>query len=74
MSKYVVFDFVSSNVKAVSEIHLFSITTVCVPSILSDSSMPKAERNKIAIGAAGLLLGLVVCAAGLLYYRKTSRG
>ncbi|XP_031426054.1 rano class II histocompatibility antigen, A beta chain-like [Clupea harengus] len=39
-----------------------------------DSSMPKAERNKIAIGAAGLLLGLVVCAAGLLYYRKTSRG
>ncbi|KAL2092129.1 hypothetical protein ACEWY4_011927 [Coilia grayii] len=39
-----------------------------------DSSMPEAERNKVVIGAAGLMLGLVVCAAGLLYYRKTSQG
>ncbi|XP_076126135.1 rano class II histocompatibility antigen, A beta chain-like isoform X2 [Alosa pseudoharengus] len=39
-----------------------------------DSSMPESERNKVAIGAAGLVLGLVVCAAGLLYYRKKSQG
>ena len=69
-----VFDFLSSNVKAVSEIRLFSITTVCVPSILSDSSMPKAERNKIAIGAAALVLGLIVTAAGFIYYKTKSRG
>ncbi|XP_041957525.1 H-2 class II histocompatibility antigen, A-S beta chain-like [Alosa sapidissima] len=39
-----------------------------------DSSMPKSERNKVAIGAAGLVLGLMVCAAGQLYYRKKSQG
>ncbi|KAG5277175.1 hypothetical protein AALO_G00114440 [Alosa alosa] len=39
-----------------------------------ESSMPEAERNKVAIGAAGLVLGLVVSATGLLYYRKTSQG
>ncbi|XP_041956244.1 rano class II histocompatibility antigen, A beta chain-like isoform X4 [Alosa sapidissima] len=39
-----------------------------------DSSMLESERNKVAIGAAGLVLGLVVCTAGLLYYRKKSQG
>ncbi|XP_062383711.1 rano class II histocompatibility antigen, A beta chain-like [Sardina pilchardus] len=39
-----------------------------------EPSMDEAERNKMAIGAAGLVLGLVVCAAGLLYYRKSSQG
>ncbi|XP_063050202.1 rano class II histocompatibility antigen, A beta chain-like [Engraulis encrasicolus] len=37
-----------------------------------DSSMPEPERNKIAIGAAGLVLGLVVTAAGFIYYKKKS--
>ncbi|XP_062383702.1 rano class II histocompatibility antigen, A beta chain-like isoform X2 [Sardina pilchardus] len=39
-----------------------------------ESTMPEGERNKMAIGAAGMVLGLVVCAAGLLYYRKSSQG
>ncbi|XP_076126454.1 H-2 class II histocompatibility antigen, E-S beta chain-like [Alosa pseudoharengus] len=39
-----------------------------------DSSMPEPERNKIAIGAAGLVLGLIVTAAGFIYYRTKARG
>ncbi|XP_076153125.1 rano class II histocompatibility antigen, A beta chain-like [Alosa pseudoharengus] len=39
-----------------------------------DSSMPEPEKNKVAIGSAALVLGLVICAAGLLYYRKKSQG
>ncbi|XP_062383704.1 rano class II histocompatibility antigen, A beta chain-like isoform X2 [Sardina pilchardus] len=38
-----------------------------------ESTMPEAERNKMAIGAAGMVLGLVVFAAGLLYNRKSSQ-
>ncbi|XP_063050186.1 H-2 class II histocompatibility antigen, E-S beta chain-like [Engraulis encrasicolus] len=38
------------------------------------SSMPEPERNKIAIGAAGLVLGLIIAAAGFIYYKKKSGG
>ncbi|XP_063051553.1 rano class II histocompatibility antigen, A beta chain-like [Engraulis encrasicolus] len=38
-----------------------------------DSSMPEPERNKIAIGAAGLVLGFVVTAAGFINYKRKSR-
>ncbi|CAB1334651.1 unnamed protein product [Coregonus sp. 'balchen'] len=36
------------------------------------SSIPESERNKMVIGACGLLLGVVFIAAGLIYYRKKS--
>ncbi|XP_031426012.2 H-2 class II histocompatibility antigen, E-S beta chain-like [Clupea harengus] len=39
-----------------------------------DPSMPEPERNKIAIGAAALVLGLIVTAAGFIYYKTKSRG
>ncbi|XP_016401323.1 H-2 class II histocompatibility antigen, I-E beta chain-like [Sinocyclocheilus rhinocerous] len=39
-----------------------------------DPSPPEAERNKIAIGASGLVLGIVLAAAGLIYYKKKSAG
>ncbi|XP_045062916.1 H-2 class II histocompatibility antigen, A-S beta chain isoform X2 [Coregonus clupeaformis] len=38
-----------------------------------DPSLPKSEKNKIVIGACGLLLGVVFVAAGLTY-RMTSTG
>ncbi|XP_018977783.1 H-2 class II histocompatibility antigen, E-S beta chain-like [Cyprinus carpio] len=39
-----------------------------------DPSLPESERNKIAIGASGLVLGIVLAAAGLIYYKKKSAG
>jgi len=36
--------------------------------------MPEPERNKIAIGASGLVLGIIIAAAGLIYYKKKSTG
>uniref|UniRef100_A0A7N6AYC2 Immunoglobulin C1-set domain-containing protein n=1 Tax=Anabas testudineus TaxID=64144 RepID=A0A7N6AYC2_ANATE len=36
--------------------------------------IPESERNKIAVGAAGLLLGLVFSITGLIYYKKNSPG
>ncbi|CAB1334645.1 unnamed protein product, partial [Coregonus sp. 'balchen'] len=39
-----------------------------------DPSIPESERNKMVIGACGLLLGVVFIAAGLIYYRKKSTG
>ncbi|XP_058479684.1 H-2 class II histocompatibility antigen, E-S beta chain-like [Solea solea] len=39
-----------------------------------EPSMPESERNKIAIGASGLILGLTLSLAGFIYYRKKSRG
>ncbi|XP_039527994.1 H-2 class II histocompatibility antigen, E-S beta chain-like [Pimephales promelas] len=39
-----------------------------------DPSMPEPERNKIAIGASGLVLGIIIAAAGLIYYKKKSTG
>ncbi|RXN20208.1 MHC class II beta [Labeo rohita] len=42
-----------------------------------DPSLPESERNKIAkiaIGASGLVLGIIIAAAGLIYYKKKSSG
>ncbi|XP_043102040.1 H-2 class II histocompatibility antigen, E-S beta chain-like [Puntigrus tetrazona] len=39
-----------------------------------DPSLPESERNKIAIGASGLVLGVIIAAAGLIYYKKKSAG
>uniref|UniRef100_A0A8C1GR39 MHC class II beta chain-like n=1 Tax=Cyprinus carpio TaxID=7962 RepID=A0A8C1GR39_CYPCA len=39
-----------------------------------DPSLPESERNKIAIGASGLVLGIILAAAGLIYYKKKSAG
>ncbi|KAI4885693.1 hypothetical protein NFI96_030418, partial [Prochilodus magdalenae] len=40
-----------------------------------DPSLPKSERNKIIIGAAGLVLGIVLAIAGYIYYNmKPSDG
>uniref|UniRef100_A0A8D0CRY8 Ig-like domain-containing protein n=1 Tax=Sander lucioperca TaxID=283035 RepID=A0A8D0CRY8_SANLU len=39
-----------------------------------DPSMPVSERNKIAIGASGLILGLVLSLAGFIYYKRKARG
>uniref|UniRef100_A0A671UPA8 Ig-like domain-containing protein n=1 Tax=Sparus aurata TaxID=8175 RepID=A0A671UPA8_SPAAU len=36
--------------------------------------MPESQRNKIAVGTAGLLLGLVIFVGGLIYYKKNSSG
>uniref|UniRef100_UPI0037E86026 H-2 class II histocompatibility antigen, I-E beta chain-like n=1 Tax=Semicossyphus pulcher TaxID=241346 RepID=UPI0037E86026 len=39
-----------------------------------DPSMPESERNKIAIGASGLILGLILSLAGFIYYKSKARG
>ncbi|XP_066499497.1 H-2 class II histocompatibility antigen, E-S beta chain-like isoform X1 [Hoplias malabaricus] len=39
-----------------------------------DPSLPESERNKIAIGASGLVLGIILSAAGFIYYKKKSSG
>ncbi|KAM9836790.1 H-2 class II histocompatibility antigen, E-S beta chain-like [Aulostomus maculatus] len=39
-----------------------------------DPSMPESERNKIAIGASGLVLGLILSLAGFIYYKRKARG
>lgn len=36
--------------------------------------MPESQRNKIAVGIAGLLLGLVFLIAGVIYYKKNISG
>ncbi|XP_036373586.1 H-2 class II histocompatibility antigen, E-S beta chain-like isoform X1 [Megalops cyprinoides] len=37
-----------------------------------DPSMPESERNKMTIGASGLVLGVSIAATGLTYYKKKS--
>ncbi|XP_066501053.1 H-2 class II histocompatibility antigen, I-E beta chain-like isoform X2 [Hoplias malabaricus] len=39
-----------------------------------DPSLPESERSKMAIGASGLVLGLILSAAGFIYYKKKSSG
>ncbi|KAM9475881.1 HLA class II histocompatibility antigen, DR beta 4 chain-like [Clarias gariepinus] len=39
-----------------------------------DPSMSEPDKSKIAIGASGLVLGLVLSAAGFIYYRKKCSG
>lgn len=36
--------------------------------------MPESQRNKIAVGTAGLLLGLVIFVGGLIYYKRNTSG
>nr|AYN72199.1 MHC class II antigen beta chain [Oreochromis niloticus] len=40
----------------------------------SSSFMPKTERYKLAIGASGLILCLILSLAGFIYYRQKARG
>lgn len=47
-----------------------SVST-CLP---SDPSMPESQRNQIAIGASGLILGVILSLAGFIYYKRKSRG
>ncbi|KAM9701175.1 H-2 class II histocompatibility antigen, E-S beta chain-like [Menidia menidia] len=39
-----------------------------------DPSLPDSDRNKVAIGASGLILGLVLSLAGFIYYKRKARG
>ncbi|KAL7824838.1 hypothetical protein SRHO_G00343990 [Serrasalmus rhombeus] len=39
-----------------------------------DGSLPASEKNKFAIGTSGLVLGIILTAAGFLYYKKKSSG
>ncbi|XP_049425138.1 LOW QUALITY PROTEIN: H-2 class II histocompatibility antigen, A-S beta chain-like [Epinephelus fuscoguttatus] len=39
-----------------------------------DPSMPEIERNKIAIGTSGLILGLIIFLAGFIDYKRKARG
>ncbi|XP_026852303.2 H-2 class II histocompatibility antigen, E-D beta chain-like [Electrophorus electricus] len=39
-----------------------------------DPTLPESERNKVAIGASGLVLGIILSAAGFIYYKKKSTG
>ncbi|XP_066499239.1 H-2 class II histocompatibility antigen, E-S beta chain-like [Hoplias malabaricus] len=39
-----------------------------------DPSLLESERSKIAIGASGLVLGIILSAAGFIYYKKKSSG
>uniref|UniRef100_UPI0037E7A432 rano class II histocompatibility antigen, A beta chain-like isoform X2 n=1 Tax=Semicossyphus pulcher TaxID=241346 RepID=UPI0037E7A432 len=44
------------------------------PRIYEWGSIPESERNKIAVGASGLLLGLVFMCAGIISYLKNRTG
>ncbi|XP_067269412.1 H-2 class II histocompatibility antigen, E-D beta chain-like [Pseudorasbora parva] len=38
-----------------------------------DPSISESNRNKIAIGVSGLVLGIIIAAAGLIYYKKKKK-
>lgn len=40
------------------------------PMLYDWDPLPESERNKIAVGASGLLLGIACVAAGLIKYRQ----
>lgn len=44
------------------------------PKLYDWDPTPHSQNNKIAIGTAGLVLGLVFLVAGLIYYKKNSAG
>ncbi|XP_068998937.1 DLA class II histocompatibility antigen, DR-1 beta chain-like [Embiotoca jacksoni] len=44
------------------------------PKLYDWDPMPESGVNKIAVGTAGLLLGLVLVLAGLIFYKKNKRG
>ncbi|XP_035801124.1 class II histocompatibility antigen, B-L beta chain-like [Amphiprion ocellaris] len=39
-----------------------------------DPSMPKSDKEKIAIGASALILGLIFGLAGFIYYNSRTQG
>ncbi|KAI2645860.1 hypothetical protein H4Q32_025188 [Labeo rohita] len=39
-----------------------------------DPSLLESERNKIAIGASGLVLGIIIAATGIIYFKMKSKG
>ncbi|KPP56627.1 MHC class II beta chain-like, partial [Scleropages formosus] len=39
-----------------------------------DPSMSDGDRNKVIIGTSGLVLGLILSLAGVIYYKKKSTG
>ncbi|KAI4880977.1 hypothetical protein NFI96_013658 [Prochilodus magdalenae] len=39
-----------------------------------EPSLSEPERNKLAIGTSGLVLGIILAAAGFAYYKKKSSG
>uniref|UniRef100_A0A8C6TU30 Ig-like domain-containing protein n=1 Tax=Neogobius melanostomus TaxID=47308 RepID=A0A8C6TU30_9GOBI len=39
-----------------------------------EGALSDGDRNKVAVGASGLVLGLVLSLAGFIYYRHKSRG
>ncbi|XP_035280900.1 H-2 class II histocompatibility antigen, E-S beta chain-like [Anguilla anguilla] len=39
-----------------------------------DPTMSEVKRNKVIIGASGLVLGLIITIAGVVYYKKKSTG
>lgn len=42
--------------------------------VFSEEVTDESERNKTAVGAAGLLLGLVFFITGLIYFKKNAAG
>ena len=42
--------------------------------VLSDSSMSEADRTKMAVGASGVVLGVVLGLCGLIYYHRKKQG
>ncbi|KAL0152415.1 hypothetical protein M9458_052138, partial [Cirrhinus mrigala] len=38
-----------------------------------DPSLLESARNKIAIGASGLVLGIIIAATGIIYFKKKSK-
>ncbi|XP_029360663.1 rano class II histocompatibility antigen, A beta chain-like [Echeneis naucrates] len=42
------------------------------PKLYDWDPMPQSQRNKVAVGTAGLVLGLVFLLAGLIYYKKNA--
>lgn len=42
--------------------------------IIFSEPIPDSGMNKIGVGTAGLLLGLTISVAGLIYYKKKSAG
>ncbi|XP_072316668.1 class II histocompatibility antigen, B-L beta chain-like [Eucyclogobius newberryi] len=44
------------------------------PKLYPSENFPESRRNKLAVGTAGLVLGLAFLIAGVIYYRKHTRG
>ncbi|XP_023256575.1 DLA class II histocompatibility antigen, DR-1 beta chain-like isoform X2 [Seriola lalandi dorsalis] len=42
------------------------------PTLYDWDPMPESQRNKIAVGTAGLVLGLVLFLVGVIYYKRNA--